>query len=111
MLIKALIIIVLALLIVNLAVLFIVFDTIKRTKGKFNQGLKVLFFAFSFFFLIEIYDHLTSYMGIRNEVIHEMLELIFMIVILLTLLKINNKVKEVNHNNKHNSKGKNKAKK
>lgn len=80
---------------VTLAILYVIFDTIHRVKGQFNKGWKVLFAAMLMFFLtkfIELLDVL-NYLG--GKLFAEILKIIFVLVILFSVLIINNKVKEV----------------
>lgn len=94
-------------LIVTLIILYMIFDTIIRTKGKFNLGSKAMFIAFSLFFILEVLGHFSILHSlIKNfELLDELLEGIFVTVMLVTVYIINQKVKEVNHgNNKKKSK-------
>ena len=95
-------------LIVILIILFIVFDTIKRTKGRFNLGSKAMFIAFSLLFILEILGHFSILRSlIKNfELLDELLEGIFVTVMLVTVFIINQKVKKVNHGNKKKKSGK-----
>ncbi len=92
---ETLIILIAAVLIFTLAILFAVFDTIKRIKGRFNQGWKVLFFAFSVFFLLEFMALLNALNLIQSKLLIQGLGLIFVVVMLVSVIIINKKVREV----------------
>ena len=89
-------IIIVVILALTLAILFAVFDTIKRTRGTFNRGWKVLFFAFSLFFAFEFLDHLTNLHIIGSEFkpFEETLEVIFLAVILFVVVVANKKIRK-----------------
>lgn len=81
-------------LITTLIILFVVFDTIKRIKGQFHRGWKVLFIAMSMFFVLEFVELLDVLGYIETELLEEALEIIFVITIFLSVLIINKKIKE-----------------
>ena len=80
---------------VTLAILYTIFDTISRVKGKFNKGWNVLFVAMLMLFLVELIELLDVLNYLEGYVFAEILETIFILVILFSVLIINNKVKEV----------------
>ena len=83
-----------AALIFTLAVLFVVFDTIKRIKGKFNQGWKTLFFGFSVFFAFQFMYLLRKLYFVNIELAMEILKVIFVTTMLVSFAIINKKVRE-----------------
>ena len=87
-------------LILILVVLFLVFDTIKRIKGKFNRGWKILFFAFSMFFILEVIELLDKLRFIEGELVEEVLEAVFLGAIVISVIIINQKVREVTDHHK-----------
>ena len=97
---------VVVILLITLIILFVVFDTIKRIKGQFHRGWRVLFIAMSMFFVIELIELLGVLGYIEAELFGEVLEIIFIIVLFLSVLIINKKIKE-----SHDGKKKPKTKK
>jgi len=87
-------------LILILAVLFVVFDTIKRIKRKFNRGWRVLFLAFSLFFILKFIELLDELNFLKRGLMEEILELIFIVVILASVVIINKRVREVTDHHK-----------
>lgn len=89
-------------LILTLTILFVVFDTIKRTKGKFNRGWKVLFLAFSLFFIFNVIENLSELynLGVKVKLMNNILEVLFVMVMLVTVVIVNKKVKEVSYHEK-----------
>src|SRR3989338_7281996 len=81
----------------SLVVLFIVFDTIKRTKNDFSKALKFLFFVFLTFSLVVLLTLLGELGLFRAEVPVDITRLAFIILSLISIRIINRKVKEVNH--------------
>ena len=79
----------------TLVILYVIFDTIHRVKGQFNKGWKVLFVAMLMFFLVKLIELLEVLNYLEGELFSEILEIIFVLVILFSVLIINNKVKEV----------------
>lgn len=92
-----------------LIVLFIVFDTIKRIKGTFNRGWKVLFFAFSLLFILELLEVLGKLFFFSEdlgETVGELFQIVFYVALIISVAIINKKVKEVNHDNNKKKKSK-----
>ena len=87
-------------LILILAVLFIVFDTIKRIKGKFNRGCRVLFLGFFLLFILNFIELLDKLNFLRGVWLGEILEVIFIVAILVSVVIINKKVREVSNHHK-----------
>ena len=84
-----------------LATLFVLFDTIKRIKGTFNRGWKVLFFAFSLFVVIQFVAILVHLGLLRGGLLlREILKVVTFIAILVSVIIINKKVKEVHDGQK-----------
>ena len=90
----------------SLVVLFMVFDTIKRTKNDFSKALKFLFFVFLTFSLVVLLTLLGELNLFRAEVPVDITRLIFVILSLISIRIINRKVKEVNHDIEHNNNNK-----
>lgn len=91
-------------LILILVVLFLVFDTIKRIKGKFNRGWRVLFFAFSMFFILEVIELLDELRFLEGGLAEEVLETAFLGALIVSVIIINRKVREVTDYHKKNIK-------
>ena len=87
-------------LILILIILFVVFDTIKRVKGKFNRGWKVLFLAISLFFVVGFIELLDELRYIEGEFLAELLEVISVVIVLASVVIINRKVREVTDHHK-----------
>jgi len=80
---------------ITLIILFVVFDTIKRIKGQFHRGWKVLFIAVSMFFVLEFVELLEVLGYIKTGLFEESLEIIFVIILFMSVLIINKKIKEI----------------
>lgn len=89
-----------------LIILYVTFDTIKRTRGSFNHGLKALFFGFSLLFVLEVLEHFSILNSLFTnfELLDELMELIFVVIMFATVLIINNKVKEIHDGKKKRKK-------
>jgi len=85
---------------VTLAILYVIFDIIHRVKGQFNKGWKVLFAAMLMFLLVELIELLDILNYLEGELFTEILEIIFVLIILFSVLIINNKVREVHDGKK-----------
>ncbi|MBI2134828.1 hypothetical protein HYU09_02480 [Candidatus Woesearchaeota archaeon] len=87
--------------VILLVLLFVIFDTIRRVKGKFNQGWKIMFLAFSLYFILMTVALLTSLELISpGMLLFDVLDTTFLAVILATAVIINRKVKEVHDGHK-----------
>ena len=80
-------------LILILIILLVVFDTLKRVKGQFNKGWKALFLAFSLYFILEFMEHVLKVP--KNEIVGEFLEVAFLLIVLITVVIIDKKVREL----------------
>jgi len=78
-------------LILILIILLVVFDTLKRVKGQFNKGWKALFLAFSLYFILEFLEHVLK----MPEIVREFLEVAFLLIVLITVVIIDKKVREL----------------
>ena len=87
-------------LIATLVILYVIFDTIKRVKGQFHRGWRVLFMAMAMFFVVEVIELLEALNYIEGGLFEEILEIIFVLIILFSVVIINKKVKEVHDGHK-----------
>lgn len=91
---------VLIVILVTLAILYIIYDIIHRTKGTFNRGWKVLFVAILMFLGLEILELLDALGYVSGALFGEVLEIIFILIILFSVVIINSKVREVRDGHK-----------
>lgn len=87
--------VVVIILIITLVILSVVFDTIKRVKGQFNRGWKVLFLAMSMFFVVEFVELIGVLGYAEAELFEEILEIVFVAILFLSVLIISKKIKEI----------------
>ena len=91
---------VLIIILVTLANLYLVLDTMRRTKGLFSLGWHVLFIAILMFLGLEILELFDALGYVSGELFGEILEIMFVLIILFSVVLINSKVREVRDSKK-----------